>query len=95
MAEVRKTSDPSKMRHRVAFFERSSFVTSLFDNDRICNIGADQIGPDFLLESTESNLCVNDTPWHAGHGNQTEVLLCIKFAFYLAPLTKDMRCYEP
>ena len=74
------------------FFERSRFLTSLLEDDRIYSIGNDLIGPDFLLESTGGCFRFGDTPWHGGRGKHTEVLLCIKIAFYLDPVTKDTGC---
>ena len=61
--EVRGGSPCSGQREAVQpFFERRPFMSKLVDDDRIYDIGVDLCGPDFILEVTEGNLHVGDTP---------------------------------
>ena len=94
MAEDRKSRslDPTKWQPLQPFFERSQCLTQFLDDDRICGIGEDLAGPDFVLQVTEGNLHVGDTPWHGGTGEETQLLLTIKITFYLDHLTRDTGC---
>ena len=73
------------------FFERRPFMSMLADDDRIYNIGADLLGPDFFLDGTEGSLHVGETSWHGGPPPEN-TLGHVKIAFYLDPLTRETGC---
>ena len=79
-AQVREAVQP--------FFERRPFLHSLLADDRIYSIGESILGPDFLLNVTEGNLHVGDTPWHTGKA----ILRTVKIGFYLETLTVNTGC---
>ena len=70
------------------FLERRPFLSKIPDDDRIYNIGVDVVGPDFILEGTEGNLQIGDTPWHGGIPAE-DFPSHIKIAFYADPLPRD------
>ena len=84
--------DPTTTQAVQPFFERRPFMAGLAADDRIYSLGEDVLGPDFLLDGTEGNFHVGDTPWHGGSGRQTRILPEIKIAFYPQPLAKDSGC---
>ena len=75
----------------VPFFERKPFMSTLADDDRIHDLGADLLGPDFILESTAGTLHVGDTSWHGGllFGDSVPQA---KVSIYLDPVAKDTGC---
>ena len=73
------------------FFERRPFMSTLVDDDRIYDIGVDLCGPDFMLEVTEGNLYVGDTPWHADTSDENPVKHP-KTTFYPEPVTRETGC---
>ena len=73
------------------FLERKPFLSMIPEDDRIYNIGVDLLGPDFILEGTEGNLQMGDTPWHGGVPKE-DVPSHIKIAFYADPLTRETGC---
>ena len=75
----------------VPFFERKPFMSTLADDDRIHDLGADLVGPDFILESTAGTLHVGDTSWHGGllFGDSVPQA---KVSIYLDPVAKDTGC---
>lgn len=83
--------DPSQRQAVQPFFERRPFLAGLADDDRIYGLGEDILGPDFVLDGTEGNLHVGDTPWHGSRGQYSKVLE-IKIAFYVDFLTRDTGC---
>ena len=73
------------------FFERKPFMSTLPADDRIYNIGVDLLGPDFILEVTESNNHIGTTPWHAASGLSAKTPHT-KITFYPEPVTRDTGC---
>ena len=73
------------------FFERKPFLSRVAADDRIYNIGVDLVGPDFVLEGTEGNLYVGDTPWHADT-TDIDPVTRPKITFYTEPVTPDTGC---
>ena len=87
--EVRGGSPCSGQREAVQpFFERRPFMSKLVDDDRIYDIGVDLCGPDFILEVTEGNLHVGDTPWHSDTSDEDPVTHP-KITFYPEPVTRE------
>ena len=75
----------------VPFFERRPFMSTVADDDRIYNVAADLLGPDFVLISTAGTLHVGDTSWHSGvppWSTNTQA----KFNFYLEPVGRETGC---
>ena len=73
------------------FFERRPFLSRVPEDDRIYNIGVDLLGPDFILEVTEGNLHVGDTPWHGDPPDEDSVRHP-KITFYTEPVTRETGC---
>ena len=73
------------------FFERRPFLSTVAADDCIYNIGVDLVGPDFILEGTEGNLHVGDTPWHADTTGIDPVTRP-KITFYTEPVTRESGC---
>ena len=73
------------------FFERKPFLSRVPEDDRIYNIGVDLVGPDFILEGTEGNLHVGDTPWHADTSD-TDPVARPKITFYTEAVTRETGC---
>lgn len=94
MAEARggKPLDLKATQPLQPFFERGPFLRQIVEDDRIHGMAEDLLGPDFTLCSTEGNLHVGDTPWHGGHGDETDLLLTVKTCFYLDPLRVETGC---
>lgn len=90
MAEARqgKPFDPAQLEQVQPFFERRPFLSQLVNDDRVYALGEGLVGPDFLLDGTEGNYYVGDTPWHGSVGQYT-LLQEIKIVFYLDTLTRE------
>ena len=73
------------------FFERRPFMSRVPEDDRIYNIGVDLLGPDFILEVTEGNLHVGDTPWHGDPPDEASIRHP-KITFYTEPVTRETGC---
>ena len=75
----------------VTFMERKPYLSGLVDDDRVYNIGADLLGPDFILHATSGARRVGDTPWHA---DQTldNPLRSANISFYTEPLSRETGC---
>jgi hypothetical protein len=73
------------------FFERKPFLSTVPADDRIYNIGVDLVGPDFVLEVTEGNLHVGDTPWHADT-TDVDPVTRPKITFYTEPVSRESGC---
>ena len=75
----------------VTFLERKSYLSRLVDDDRVYNIGADLLGPDFILHATSGAQRVGDTPWHADMPLENP-LRSANVSFYTEPLTREAGC---
>ena len=75
----------------VTFWERKPYLSELLDDDRIQNIAADLLGPNFVMHATTGARRVGDTPWHADMV-QEDPLLGANITFYTEPLMKSTGC---
>lgn len=79
--------DGSKHTQIVPMLDHSERLCTLLDDARILGIAGAILGDDFNYAGGDGDFWVGDTAWHPD-GNYPD-LFAIKFAFYLAPLTRD------
>ena len=75
----------------VPFFERKPFMSTVAGDDRIYNVAADLLGPEFILVGTAGTLHVGDTRWHSSVP-PSSLISQTKFNFYLEPVSVDSGC---
>ena len=71
--------------------ERKPYLSQLVDYDRVYNIGADLLGPDFILQATSGAKRVGDTRWHADL-TLDNPLKSANISFYAERLTRETGC---
>jgi len=75
----------------VPFVDRSEYLSTLLDDERVEGIGASVLGDDFNYQGSDGNFYVGDTEWHSD-GYIDRKYTSVKMAFYLDPVSHDTGC---